>query len=91
MLNIRRDDAAILARALAEVDRELRKCGWTPGRPFWVTDESAAIDEDLCRELACDRCGREGLHYYPAYRTEGPRPQYVAYAACPDCGEWVLI
>jgi hypothetical protein len=88
MLKIMRDDGDVLARALAEVDRELHKCGWMPGRPFWISDEMAAIDEELCRDLVCERCGRSGHHYYPAYRTEGRRPQYAFFACCRSCGHW---
>jgi hypothetical protein len=91
MLNIRRDDIDILARALAEVDRELAKCDYTPGRPPWLTAEAARIDRAVCADSTCERCGRAGLEWYPAYRTAGPRPQYAAYAACPACGEWFLF
>jgi hypothetical protein len=80
-------DGTALARALAELDAEMARCGYTPGAPPWLTVGAARIDAGVCAGSTCDRCGRRGLEFYPAHRPAG-RMSYRAYTVCPACGDW---
>jgi hypothetical protein len=87
MLRLVCDDDA-LARALGEIDLELARCDYTPGRPPFLTDRAARIDREVCADSTCERCGRRGLEYYCGWHVSGVRHRYRAYAVCPACGEW---
>jgi hypothetical protein len=70
-----------------DLERQLRREGFTPGLPGHITEATVRTDKATCRRMSCPGCERPSLEYGPW--QSGRR--YRALATCPacDCAEEV--
>ena len=64
---------------------ELYELGYRQGTPYWGMIDGASIDNEVCRDGTCDKCGHKGLEYKPFIKDD-PR-SYRDLAICPNCND----
>ena len=55
-----------------------------PPRRAAALIDGAAVEAELCKELACPMCGNSGLTYRPFHQPH--TGSWRSFAECPKCG-----
>lgn len=61
---------------------------YIPGNPG---GEGVKIDQEVCREIACEKCGNPSTRYRGFIHKDPTVQSYYAFAVCPKCGHAVYF